>query len=1160
MQFETLVQANYVALMLSKGFAPCLPKWPISKIKLQGKHEGFSTDDCIIYVKNPESGEERKLLGQIKHVISITENTKFKEVIQAAWDDYNTPEIFKKNVDVIALITGPLSATDTQNVHTLLEWARWSENATDFFTRVDESNFSSDQKRKKLNILRSCLREANGGSELSNQVLFDFLRHFHLLGYDLDQQSGACSSLIQSVLKSSSGGDIPGIWTQICSEVQHANKNAGVIIQGNLSDDLLSLFKEKGLAKVPEELSQISDGSSEGWENHECSSELAVALLIGGWDENNVRDVELIEGLVGQKYSDWIKCIRKILLAPNSPIEMSDSRWKIRRATQIWPALGKLIFDAHLDSLKTSALIVLAERDPKFELPQDKRFAASIHGKVLEYSPQIRKGLTEGLALIGCFPEALTNCSNGKASGVAALSIRELLSSDDWILWGSLNSLLPILCEADPEEFLKAIEAILNKTPCPFDELFSQEGSGLDGGNYLTGLLWSLESLAWDPEYIVRSTALLGALAERDPGGNWANRPANSLTTIFLPWLPQTIADEKKREVALNTIILETPEAAWNLLLSLLPNQHSSSSGTSRPKIRSVIPEDWKKGVTRNEYRKQSEAYTDMAINLAGNSIDRLEVLAEQMDRLSKPAFNRLLTKLEETFTEAPTDSRTQLWEKLNRFTTRHRRHANTDWALDEETLLLVDKVTHNLKPSSPLYWHRRLFSDRDFDLYEQSGDWKNEEKKLEAQRENAISEIFNDGGIDNVLEFSERVERPESVGNFLAHLGDESVDQSILPMLLCTENRKRRQLVGGYIWTKRYLSGWEWAASALKDEWNDMERAEFLKSLPFSSETWQLADDKLGSKKSLYWSTATVNPYATEADTKKAIQELLNVDRPHAAIDCFARDLHAKKGLVDRELAVTALLSAVNSNETNAMDTYNIEKIIEALQADPNVDPELLFRVEWAYLPLLDSYNAGSPKLLEGRLASDPEFFCELIQLVFRSKNDDKKDTKDPTEQEQTIAENAWRLLHQWKTPPGSSEDKSIKPSQLQKWMSTVTKNCKKSGHIVVAQLQIGEVLFHSGADKNGLWIDENVASILNKIDSEDIRRGFSIEARNSRGAHWVDPSAKPEKKLAEEYREKAESVENSGYHRFAVTLRELADDYDRDAERILSRKGDDD
>jgi len=78
-----------------------------------------------------------------------------------------------------------------------------------------------------------------------------------------------------------------------------------------------------------------------------------------------------------------------------------------------------------------------------------------------------------------------------------------------------------------------------------------------------------------------------------------------------------------------------------------------------------------------------------------------------------------------------------------------------------------------------------------------------------------------------------------------------------------------------------------------------------------------------------------------------------------------------------------------------------------------------------------------------------------------------------------------------------------------------------------------------------------------MNNRDRSSLRDGYSTSVRNSRGVHTVDPEAKPEKALAEKCREKAEAVENAGYYRLATTLREVAESYGREAERIISNGG---
>jgi len=80
------------------------------------------------------------------------------------------------------------------------------------------------------------------------------------------------------------------------------------------------------------------------------------------------------------------------------------------------------------------------------------------------------------------------------------------------------------------------------------------------------------------------------------------------------------------------------------------------------------------------------------------------------------------------------------------------------------------------------------------------------------------------------------------------------------------------------------------------------------------------------------------------------------------------------------------------------------------------------------------------------------------------------------------------------------------------------------------------------------------SVAALLNREEMAELRRGYSLATYNSRGAHWVDPTGAPEKRLAEDYDHKAESIENAGYHRLAATLREIADTYRREAEQIVA------
>ena len=289
--------------------------------------------------------------------------------------------------------------------------------------------------------------------------------------------------------------------------------------------------------------------------------------------------------------------------------------------------------------------------------------------------------MAEGLALLGSQPDALIHCGINKRQDIAVLTIREMLNTADWRRWGSLNNLLPILAEAAPEEFLSAVDKAVQQSPCPFDSLFSQESSGVGGRIYTSGVLWALECLAWDKTYLVRACVTLGGLAAHDPGGNFSNRPANSLTTILLPWLPQTTAPIPKRKVAVETLIRNSPTVAWKLLLSLLPNQHRSSIGTYKPIWRKFIPEDWEKGVSEEEYQEQVSIYAELAFSMASNDIEKLSKLVAYLDNLPPSVFEKTLEHLSsKEITNKPENERLQLWTKLLYFISEQKRFPDSKW------------------------------------------------------------------------------------------------------------------------------------------------------------------------------------------------------------------------------------------------------------------------------------------------------------------------------------------------------------------------------------------------------------------------------------------------------------------------------------------------
>jgi len=874
--------------------------------------------------------------------------------------------------------------------------------------------------------------------------------------------------------------------------------------------------------------------------------------LIGSWNENNEFDRAIVSQMAnGEDYFVWIQKMREILQQEGTPIVLKNGIWSIAKRQELIQELGSYLYDDNLTTFKRCAATVLKELDPQFELPKEDRFAASMRGKVLKHSQDLRKGIAVGVALLGIDSKSLVHCSNHKGEEIAVLTVRDILHKADFMLWGSLNNVLPCFAEAAPDTFLEAVVYGLQTNPNPFDELFLEEGDGVFGRNYLVGLYWALETLAWDEQYLVQITVTLGLLAERDPGGKWSNRPMESLRTIFLPWFPQTAASIEKRKVALQTLRIEKPDIAWKVLIGLLPDKVRSTSGSHKPEWRKLIPIEWKEGISQQEYREQVAIYAEIAVEMAKQDIQKLNDLVAQIDHLPLASLKELLEYIASDVVVAKSEQeRLPIWNELKAALVRYKRKGQAKRSINPEIISTIEKVAQQVAPSDPLNLYRRLFDNRTIDLYEEVGDWEKRQKLLEKHQQQAVREILQHGGSDAIIRFAEAVENPSHVGIILGHVADSAVDDAILPAMLDQTDEKR--FVSSFVWSRRQDQGWPWVDQVCAPSWSEQQTVRFLTYLPFCEETWKRVNILLSENENEYWLSANVAPQQAGDALPSAIEKLLKFKRPYGAIDCIEWLRYQKKPW-NKKQAVQALLSAVSSKEpTNQMDGYHMVELIKALQDDTETDPDDLFHIEWVYLPLLEREEKAAPKCLENRLKSDPLFYCEIIRLMYRSDKESNA-VKEPSAQQQNLASNAYRLLHGWRTPPGVNKEGIFSETDFRKWFETVKEICRESGHFDPAMSHIGNVLVYTPPDPSGLSIDRAAAEVLNNPENDIMRQGYRMEILNSRGAYWVDPSGTPELELAAKYARQAEETENAGYHRLAATLKSIAESYRRQAEEII-------
>lgn len=1142
--FECLVQTSFVVLLLTGGVFPVIGQQKISKIELQNKIRGVDTDDLTVYAG------QRKMLAQIKLNTKILESDKnFNETVSSAWLDFNK-ESFEEAKDKLALITSYLSHKDARAIRVILDHAQGATDEYDFIKRLQTQGYANKYAKEKLEIIRKIIITTNNGIDIPDSVLLRFLKVFNIFVYDFDIK-GICLSLFHSLIEQYECINANSTWCEIKDYVADMNKKAGVITLSNIPEYIKNRFKAKKHLTIP--LSFVEHISTAEWLNNpKYKRAIALASLIGAWNENFENDIAEVSKVVGDSYSNWIQNLQEILLIENTPIEYRDGIWFIKDRSNVLLQTKSAVYDSDLNALENTVVSIFTQIDPKYELEKGKRYAAHIYNKVHPFSHNIRSGLSETIAFLGCnknFEHA-----KSKIQYFSDTVIRRIFKNASWQLLASLNEYMQNIAEGSAVAFIEVINSLLDSKPDIIKQLVEQEGDGITGGCYISGLLWAIEAIAWDEDNFTDSVMLLGRLAELDPGSHWGNRPINSLKDMLLPWHYQTLATLERQKITVEQLLQEHHNVGIEVLIDLLPTNRQTTSGTAQPKYLNIFPTDWKYSVSRNDYCELTSFYVNLLINQTKGSIDKLLLIVPHLNVLSDEDFNNVITNMSsDEIINAQEEKKILLWQDLFKTIKHHKRFSHTDWAMKNDRILKLEGVLSLIQPKDILDEQSPLFNIAlNYDL-EGEEDFEQTEEKLLSLRKKALEKILNiNSDISQIIKLVNKVETPSLVAEALFNLDSFDFDKDIYPALLNIEDKKLDNFVNNYSYYKYRQQGKCWLEKFNISDWNEELQLDFLKKLPFVPDVWAIVESYSQRIKDIYWKTVDVNPYQNDK-TVELINYLLLYNRPIAALKCFSKLIYSEQD-IDSSLIIKTLDLLEKSEENKkGIDVHAIERMIHCLQTANDVEFETLAMLEWRFYPLLK--HSTKPITLKKKLVEQPEFFMELISILYKPKDSDMQEISP--EYNESVISQVWEVLEELTILPGLNETNQKFDNKIfMTWFNEVIKIAKEKNRLDVTLSQMGKNLFYVPADPDGFWIDRKIAELLNKPEYEKLRRGYSSEIINSRGVHTVDPTAKPELEFANQYRNQARMCRDNGYQRIALVLDNAADFYTKEAERIVQYK----
>lgn len=846
------------------------------------------------------------------------------------------------------------------------------------------------------------------------------------------------------------------------------------------------------------------------WIEKENIREIIPALLLGRWNETFVGDIELIEKLSEQKYSDYLVILNKWKNFEESPIIQIGETWRLTSPLDLWTSLSSQLSSQDFQNIKECYALAFKNGNPIVE-PANKNSFEAYFSKKNKYSNWSREGLTQSLILVGRLNAVKIPNLNYPQNWVDEI-IYDLLYNASGEMWISFDHELPLISEASPESFLKAVKNSLAKEQPEIMDMFNEEDGLLHKTSHHTGLLWALENLAWLPEYLRDASSVLLKLSRLDPGGSLSNRPLNSISEIFKPWHFQTLASFDERMEILKYITEKEKESGWSLLIRMLPDHHGMAYPTHKMRWR-MFDKNTNLTYTYQEIWNTHSAVIEMLINLFDNDEENFSQLIKETTNLSPKDRKRVLDWADEVYPNIKQEN-FSTWEAIRGILNHHRSHPDTDWALPETELVRLENLYNKLQPTDIIHRYIWLFNKHSPDfpegfkykLNESEKRYEEQQKRIDEARKTAVTVFLQELGLSATLELRKQVKEFWPLGGALAGV-ITNIDDVITVCECLYDDKNLIGFVHNFIYHKSIIENFDWIKSLFKElqekKFSNKALSNVLIPLNQNQQLWDfvaLLDEDIQNE---YWQN--INPHfyhITDEEKAYGIEILMKYKRFFSAIDAASHFANVISSNLLSEMLKKA--ATEESSETSHFEGYEIEQVFEELDKRTDIEKSTLIHLEWLYLPILDSYGTRrNPKTLEEELANNPDFFIEVLKCIYIPKDKtllEKEREGISDEAIQNREKQAYHLLHSWKKIPGMKEDNSIDEAVLKDWIVKARTLAESASRLNFADYEIGKVLAEYPENIQE-WPQEKIFHIIEEINTDRLKSGYSSAMYNKRG-----------------------------------------------------------
>lgn len=879
-----------------------------------------------------------------------------------------------------------------------------------------------------------------------------------------------------------------------------------------LSDDearKLALDSAKDINMLWRMLGVIQEAPA--WEYAENLQLFVSVMLVGRWDEVCEADRLLLKELSGcESYEVFRKELNTIFVADESPLKKIGTVYAVKSPYAMFKRYFRYVTEMDIKHFLRYADLALDDVDSE---AKEKMETEELHYWRANrmFSSQLRKGIAEGLTLIALMQEELHQeniIERWLTDKLKDFNLQKYLSHRRNMQW---------IAEASPVAFLQFIENDIRNGSPILNEIFQirpRRFSLTDTEIYYTELLFGLESIAWNEEFLPQVTQILLQLCAYPNESNWDNRPSNSLAKIYRFVMPCTLAPMDKRIAILRRLQKRYPKAVHELCVSWFKGLDTHSYFMT-PYFR------WRWANLKPDYSKISKIYptSEELHEMFDIMMSDFDWKAESIVDLLKLSMNHYMISLRRDIISTVRTHMDEIrgndtiCEGLREDIYHHMEYQDTWWSLKGEELQVYRDLLQDMTLPDVIHANKHLFDSYYMNNPEVGIGIETENPVDETRRFRAMVEerIMSEKGLDGIWELTKVAKSAEAVAGGFAELTGDKYRMSVYEKY-CAEELSEA-------FARQYFSHLFYSHKDEKElyhgyvsemmEANPQRIAVVLYAPGFYRELADIAEkqpDDIGLE---YWRNVQRSGVYGEDDVMFIIERLLRTKRYFDML--FFMSQKEQLAMMNNRQKVDVLYAIFCSEGILVMarNAYHVGHVLDTVDIEGDSELETkVERMEFYLYERLEHYLKNDHNHFRKAINEKPELMMEIVSAIFKPENESESDLSDDAKaNREFMGHIAYGFWYNYQDVPCTNADGNIDGDKLRGFLKRIAEIAEEVHRKQIVPLVIGKIL--GNFPENDDYPSELLCSLVEEYNDDHIDGEIECAIHNRRSFSSRSPFA---------------------------------------------------